>query len=139
MSSSGNRLISSLCYKDAPAAIAWLEKAFGFTPHMVIPGEDGEVMHSQIKTADGKQMLMLYSARNEELYRLQRPPIILGGCNQSLYLVVEDVDAHHARAVKAGAQITMPPTAQDYGGSCYTCTDPEGHVWNFGSYDPWAE
>jgi len=57
MGSSGNRLISSLCYKDAPAAIAWLEKAFGITPHMVIPGEEGEVMHSQIKTADGKQML----------------------------------------------------------------------------------
>lgn len=139
MSSSGNKLISSLCYQDAPAAIAWLEKAFGFQPHMVIPGEEGEVVHSQIKTEDGQQMLMIFTARNEEAFRLQRPPKILGGCNQSLYLVVEDVDAHHARAVAAGATITMPPTAQDYGGSCYTCSDPEGHVWNFGSYDPWAE
>lgn len=139
MSSSGNKLISSLCYQDAPAAIAWLEKAFGFKPHLVVPGEEGEVVHSQIKTEDGSQMIMLYSARNEEAFRLQRPPVVLGGCNQSLYLVVEDVDAHHERALAAGAKITMPPTAQDYGGSCYTCADPEGHVWNFGSYDPWAE
>ena len=139
MSANGNKLISSLCYQDAPAAIAWLEKAFGFTPHMVVPGEEGEVMHAQIKTEDGSQMLMLFSARNEENFRSHRPPAVLGGCNQSLYLVVEDVDAHHARAVAVGAKIIMPPTAQDYGGSCYTCTDPEGHSWNFGSYDPWVE
>ena len=27
----------------------------------------------------------------------------------------------------------------DYGGRGFTCRDPEGHLWNFGSYDPWAE
>jgi len=139
MSALGNRLIPSLCYMDAPAAIAWLQEAFGFTTHLVVPGEAGEIVHAQIKTSDGTQMLMIYSARQEEAYRLQRPPKVLGGCNQCLYLVVQDVAAHHLHAVKAGAKITMPPTAQDYGGSCYTCSDPEGHVWNFGSYDPWAE
>jgi uncharacterized glyoxalase superfamily protein PhnB len=33
----------------------------------------------------------------------------------------------------------MPPEDQDYGGRVYSARDPEGHVWSFGSYDPWAE
>ena len=139
MSSSGNRLIASLCYEDAPAAISWLECAFGFTPHLVVPGEEGKIVHSQLKSPDGHSMVMVFSTRDDEFGRTQRPPSALGGSNQSLYLVVADVDGHHARAVEAGAEIVMPPTAQDYGGSCYTCRDPEGHIWSFGSYDPWQD
>lgn len=131
-----NQLIPSLCYDDAPAAIAWLERAFGFTPHLVVPGEDGKVVHSQLKSADGHSMVMVYSTRDEP--DSCKPPQALGGSNQSLYLVVADVDGHHQHALAAGAKISMPPTAQEYGGSCYTCSDPEGHIWSFGSYDPWA-
>jgi uncharacterized glyoxalase superfamily protein PhnB len=46
---------------------------------------------------------------------------------------------HHDRGKTAGAEIVTPPTDQDYGGRLYTCRDPEGHVRNFASYDPWAE
>ena len=138
MTTTGNGLIPSLCYCDAPTAIAWLEQAFGFTAHLVVPGEDGKILHAQLKSADGASMIMVYSTRNDEASRLQRPPNILGGCNQCLYMVMEDVNAHHLHAVSAGTNILMPPTAQDYGGSCYTCSDLEGHIWTFGSYDPWA-
>jgi uncharacterized glyoxalase superfamily protein PhnB len=51
---------------------------------------------------------------------------------------VEDADKHYARAVAAGAEIVMELRDEDYGGRDYSCRDPEGHVWNFGSYDPWA-
>jgi uncharacterized glyoxalase superfamily protein PhnB len=139
MTSPGNLLIPSLCYQDAPAAITWLEKAFGFNAHLVVPGEEGKIMHSQLKSPDGQSMLMLFSVGDDESTRDHRPPQILGGSNQSLYLVVEDVDGHHARAVAAGAEVIMPPSPQDYGGSCYTCRDPEGHVRSFGSYDPWND
>ncbi|MFT7667931.1 MAG: putative glyoxalase superfamily protein PhnB [Planctomycetota bacterium] len=137
MTSFKNYLISSLCYDDAPAAIAWLEKAFGFSPHLVVPGEEGKVMHSQLKSADGNSMVMVYSTRDEP--GACKPPRTLGGSNQGLYLVVVDVDGHYLLAEAAGAKILMPPTAQEYGGSCYTCTDLEGHIWSFGSYDPWVE
>jgi len=43
-----------------------------------------------------------------------------------------------ARAVAAGAEIVIEIKDEDYGGRDYSCRDPEGHVWNFGSYDPWA-
>lgn len=139
MSENGNRIISSLCYQDATAAIAWLDQAFGFKPHLVVPGEkEGEVLHSQIKAPDGRSMIMLYTIREEGDPFDHRPPFLLGGANQGLYLVVDDVDAHYARAKKAGATTLLPPTKQDYGGSVYTVRDPEGHTWSFGDYDPWA-
>ncbi len=139
MASNQNRLIPSLCYVDAPAAIKWLEQAFGFTPKLVVPGENGAVMHSQLIGPDGESMIMLFSIREESFYKEMRPPQVLGGSNQQIYLVVDDVDAHYARADAAGATTLMPPTAMDYGGSCYAVADPEGHVWNFGDYDPWAD
>lgn len=54
-------------------------------------------------------------------------------------MVVTDADAHHARAKAAGAEIVIDLVTQDYGGRDYTCRDPEGHIWTFGTYDPWAE
>ena len=53
-------------------------------------------------------------------------------------LIVADADAHHARAVAAGARVVYPLKDEDYGGRGYSCLDPEGHLWNFGTYDPWA-
>ena len=54
-------------------------------------------------------------------------------------MIVDDVDAHCARARAAGAEIVMEPADQDYGGRLYSCRDIERHLWNFGSYDPWAD
>jgi uncharacterized glyoxalase superfamily protein PhnB len=137
MSGIGNRLIPSLCYNDAPAAIQWLQQAFGFEARLVVPDESGGVFHAQLVSPDGNSMIMLFSARDVDHYQSIRPPQTLGGSNQGIYFVVKDVNAHYAEAVAAGAETLMPPTPQDYGGSCYTCADPEGHVWNFGDYDPW--
>ena len=39
----------------------------------------------------------------------------------------------------AGARIADPLEDKDYGGRGYSCFDPEGHVWSFGSYDPWQQ
>lgn len=58
--------------------------------------------------------------------------------SMSVYVVVADADAHEATAAAAGAEIVMPSEDQAYGGRLYTCRDPEGHVWSFGTYDPWG-
>lgn len=129
-------LMPALCYADAPAAIAWLERAFGFHAQLVVPGPEGSVMHSELVCGEPPCLIMVYSRRDDPLGRLHRPPRELGGSTQSLYFVVADVDAHHDRAAAAGAEILMPPTDRDHGGRAYTCRDPEGHVWSAGSYDP---
>lgn len=130
------KIIPTMRYHDAPAAIEFLVRAFGFEKHLVVPDEQGGVAHAELKIGD--DMIMLGSARDDEFGRLQKPPRDVGGvCTQSAYVVVSDVDAHHARAVAAGAKVVMPPEHKDYGGSGYACLDPEGHLWNFGSFDPW--
>ena len=131
-------IIPALRYRDAAAAIAWLDAAFGFTRHLVVPGEDGSIAHAQL-ALDGA-MIMLGSVRDDDYGRRVRPPGEVGGVNtQAPYVVVGDADALHERAVAAGAQIVMPLEDADHGGRVFSCLDPEGHLWSFGTYDPWSE
>ena len=131
-------VIPAMRYRDAAAAIDWLCKAFGFEKHLVVPGENGTVAHAQL--AFGNGMIMLGSARADEFGQWVKPPQEVGGAGtQSAYVIVDDADAHHARAKAAGAEIVMEVADQDYGGRLYACRDPEGHLWNFGTYDPWPQ
>ena len=129
-------IIPTLKYEDAAAAIKWLCQAFGFEKHLVVPGEAGVILHAQLTFNGG--MIMLGSARDSSFDQLQKTPRAVGGIGtQSPYIIVDDVDAHCSRASGAGAEIVMEPEDQDHGGRLYSCRDPEGHLWNFGSYDPW--
>lgn len=131
-----SRIIPTLRYQDAASATEWLCKAFGFERHLVVTDDDGRVEHAQL-TLNG-DMIMLGPVRDGPFDKLQKIPGAVGGVGtQSPYIVVDDVDAHYRRAVGAGAEIMMEPEDQDYGGRLYACRDPEGHLWNFGSYDPW--
>ena len=107
-------------YRDANAAIEWLCKAFGFEKHLVVPGENGTVAHAQL--AFGNGMIMLGSAREDEFGQWVKPPRETGGIGtQSVYVIVEDADAHYSRAKAAGAEIVMEVKDQDYGGRLYSC------------------
>jgi uncharacterized glyoxalase superfamily protein PhnB len=131
-------VIPALRYHDAPAAIEFLCTAFGFEKHLVVPGGSGTIAHAQLTYGNG--MVMLGSTRDDEFGRLIKPPRETGGVTtQSAYVIVDDADAHYARAKAAGAEIVMDIMSPDYGGRLYSCRDLEGHVWSFGSYDPWAE
>ncbi len=130
-------IIPAIRYKDAPAAIDWLCTAFGFERHLVVPGPDNIITHAQLSFKTG--MIMLGSAKTGDYDKMLRPPDAADGpVTQTIYVVVENVDGHCAKARAAGATITSEPEDQDYGGRLYTCRDLEGHVWSFGSYDPWG-
>lgn len=131
-------IIPTLRYRDGQAAIQWICTAFGFEKNLVVPDADGAIAHAQLTYGNG--MIMLGSANNNAFSKLVKSPMESGSIgSQSVYIVVADVDAHHAKAVAAGAEIVIPITDEDYGGRVYSCRDPEGHIWNFGSYDPWAK
>ena len=132
MTETGPAIVPCLSYRDAPAAIAWLKEAFGFTENMVVPGPDGTIAHAQLALGNG--MVMVGSERDDELQ--MRIPCDLGGVTQSIYVVVEDADAHYARAVAAGAEIVRELEDTPYGSRDYSARDPEGHLWNFGTYRP---
>jgi uncharacterized glyoxalase superfamily protein PhnB len=131
-------IIPGLRYKDAPAALDWLEHAFGFKRSFVVEGENNIIEHAQVTFGNG--MIMLGSADKDQQYdQLVRMPEELGAESQAPYVIVEDADAHYAHAKQAGARIVMEIHSPDYGGRAYSAYDPEGHLWNFGTYDPWAE
>jgi uncharacterized glyoxalase superfamily protein PhnB len=62
-----------------------------------------------------------------------------GGVTQSLYLTTENPEALYERAKASGADIVTDIKESSYGGHAFTCRDREGHLWSFGSYDPWQE
>ena len=130
-------VIPVLKYDDAKKAVKWLCEAFGFKEHAVHAGEDGTVAHAEL-TFDGG-MIMLGSSGSTEFDKIVKTPKNFGGAGtQSIYVVVQDADAHYARAKKAGARILIDLETKPWGGRDYTCADLEGHVWSFGTYNPWA-
>ena len=115
----------SLTYRDARAAIDFLEEAFGFEPGLRV--EDGDqIVHAELWVGDS--CVMLGPERHDGVGRAP-------GSGWT-YVVVEDADAHHARAKAAGAEIVMELFDTDYGSRDYAARDPEGNWWNFGTYRP---
>lgn len=134
-------IIPAIRYADAVAAIDFLCQAFGFERHAVYIDEaDPRLVHHAQLTLDGG-MVMLGSAQEGETQRRYgwKTPAAAGGITMSLYAYVDDPDAHCRRARAAGAEIiTEPHDNEGYPGRGYSARDSEGHVWSFGSYDPWA-
>ena len=124
-------VIPTLHYHDALAAIDWLERAFGFERHAVYE-EGGVVQHSELRFGSG--MVMLGSARENE--HGTKTPREAGAPTGGLYVIVEDPDAHHERAVAAGAEVIRGLQNEEYGSRGYSARDPEGYVWHFGTYRP---
>ena len=134
-------IVPALRYEDAPGAIAFLCDAFGFERHVVYAdeGDPSLIHHAQLRL--GQSLIMLSSARPGEVTDTYgwKTPREAGGVTTSLCVVVDDPDAHHARALSHHANIIKPPyDNQGYPGRAYDVRDPGGNVWNFGSYDPWA-
>ena len=135
-------VVPCLCYEDAPAAIDFLCDAFGFERHAVHLDEENPaiVRHAQLRLGDS--LVMLSSMLGKERAALFRWKTAreAGGITASLYCVIDDPDAHHARAVARGAEIVLPPHDNEgYPGRSYNVRDPEGNDWDFGTYDPWAK
>jgi uncharacterized glyoxalase superfamily protein PhnB len=132
-------VIPCIRYRDAPRAVEWLCQVFGFTPHLIVPGENDTILHGQLTLGNGMLMLGSLSNTNEYSKLIVPPDQIEGAQTQTVYLVVEDADVVYARVKAAEATILIDIVDEEYGGRGFTCRDPEGHVWSIGTYDPWQE
>ena len=131
-------VIPCLRYRDVLAAIEWLCKNFGFEKRLVMPTDDGTIAHAQLSFGNGMIMLGPVLEVETEFGRLIKQPDEIGGAEtQSAYVIVSDADAVYTRAKDAGTEIVIDIRDEDYGGRGFSCRDLEGHLWSFGTYDPW--
>jgi uncharacterized glyoxalase superfamily protein PhnB len=117
----------TLLYDDPNAAIEFLCEAFGAERHAV-HAEDGLIRHAELRLGNG--IVMLGPSRPDSPASSR--------CASSVYVVVSDPDAHHARAKAAGAEIVREPNDTDYGSRDYAARDLEQNVWYFGTYQPFS-
>jgi uncharacterized glyoxalase superfamily protein PhnB len=118
-----------ISYTDAPAAIEFLQKAFGFDAALVVPGEaDGVVVHAELRLPGGGGIMLGSAGAGEEPFA----SVPTGAAN--IYVVVDEPDALHDRAVIHGAEIVRGLRDEDYGSRGFTARDPEGNLWSFGTY-----
>lgn len=121
----------SLTYDDAPAAIDWLCRVFGFTRRLVVPGAEGRIEHSELSL--GSAVIMVSSPK-PDMERVG--PGSLTASSHALSLHIDDPDTHYRKAKTEGAEILRDLTDEEYGSRGYMAKDPEGHMWYFGTYRP---
>ncbi len=115
-----------LSYRDAPAAIEWLGRAFAFEKQVAYPGPDGTIVHAELRRAAGViGVSSVAPAADANPWTSVR---------QGVYVTVDDVDAHCKRALSAGAKIAIQPYDTHYGSREYSAWDLEGYLWGFGTY-----
>lgn len=130
------RISGCAVYRDAPAAIDWLCRAFGFELRLRVEGEGGRIEHCELAYGDGLLMVAQEDSQAARVWkRALRSPQSLGGLTtQTLMIFVDDAEAHCAQARAAGAEIVEELAEHDYGEAfwcdrSYGARDPEGHVW----------
>jgi PhnB protein len=118
-----------LVVKNAPAAIAFYKSGFEAVEIGRLSMPDGRVAHATLKV--GGAFLMLC----DEFDHLPcRSPDTLGGSTVVLHIYVDDVDTAIARAVAAGAAVTMPPADTMWGDRVANIRDPFGHLWSVATH-----
>jgi len=117
-------IIPYIFYRDVPAALDWLSRAFGFKEIMRVGTPSGG-MHGEMEL-DGQKIMMGQGHRDWGMVNAREA----GVATQGVFVYIADVDAHYERARAAGAEIEKPLANLDYGRS-YTARDPDGHPWFF--------
>ena len=114
-------------YRNAPGAMAWLARAFGFEKQGEFTNADGTIAHAELRLGAG--VIGISSDGPPS------PTNPWSAVRQGVYVWVRDVDAHHDRARHAGAEIVRSVANTDYGSREYSARDLDGRLWGFGTYD----
>ena len=129
-----------MMYRKAPEAIDWLCRVFGLQKHAVYPGPNNTIQHAELTLNGGMVMLGSLSDDNEYRRRFVKHPDEIGGAEtRNVSLLVDDADLVYQRAKAVGAEILFDIEDKNYGGRGFTCRDPEGYIWNVGTYNAWTQ
>src|SRR5262245_23310526 len=128
-------LVATLRYRDVAGALEWLGSAFGFETEHVVKDQDGSIRYAML--AHGSDTIMLLAADDlNAATGINGSGADSGPSLQSCYCIIDDADAHYQNAKSWGAVIVEEFGDYEFIGAGYSCKDPEGHVWNFGTRNP---
>lgn len=120
-------------YRDATAALRWLEKAFDFETTMEVPDDKGGIMHAELRC--GGAAITLFT----DEYGYDRPARKGDTVGHGLYIVFDsqaEVDDVYTKAMAAGAESVWTPELSEWGNYRCRVADPEGYEWTFGTHRP---
>ena len=116
-----------LAYRDERAALDYLTRVFGLVEIREARMESEDSFLAWLRLDRG---LVMIGRANADVHRIISP-LDLGATTAMMNVDVHDIDAHYARAVAEGADITMELEDAFYGSRRYEATDLEGHRWHF--------
>ncbi len=119
-----SQVIPYLYYADVPKAVDWLVRAFGFEKITVIPTGNG-LHHGEVRYGAGAVMIGTAADQFDS-----KSPQQARAHTSGVFVYLDDVDGHCARAKAAGVEIVHDLSDQNYGRT-YWARDPEGHDWFF--------
>ena len=117
-------IIPYIFYRNVPAGLEWLARAFGFKEEMRTGTPSGG-MHGEM-SFDGQRIMMGQGATDWGMVSPREATMATMG----VFIYLDDVDGHYARARAAGAEIVEAPHDKPYGRT-YTARDLDGHPWFF--------
>jgi PhnB protein len=118
-----------LTVRDAGAAVAFYQRAFGAELTMKLTMPDGKYAHAEVKIGECHIMM---AEENPEWGN--QSPQLLGGSPVSFMIYVPDADAAFKRALEAGCTQVRPVEDQFYGDRTGTVKDPFGFQWSLGTH-----
>ena len=124
-------ILSVVRYSDPGFAAEWLCRAFGFAVHRSTDRLEGGLAYVVLRCGD--DLVLIASSGDDDL--IVEPGEVSKRSTQAYFIPPEEIDAHCATAVQAGAAIEISPRDKD-GGRYYVCRDPGGHLWVFGQPPP---
>jgi uncharacterized glyoxalase superfamily protein PhnB len=122
-------LTPHLVCRGAAAAIDFYGRAFGAIEQFRLPGPDGRLVHACVLIGDSQLFLVDEMPEHGAL-----GPRALKGSPVTIHLQVQDADATFARAVQAGATVSMPLADMFWGDRYGRVTDPFGHSWSIATH-----
>ena len=124
-----NCITPYLAVRNAKAAIAFYQKAFGAKEigRLIMPGDN--VGHAELQIGDSHIML------SEEMPEWgNKSPATLGATTVAMVLYVANADTTFQQALDAGATAVSPVKDEFYGDRSGVVLDPFGHKWHINTH-----
>jgi PhnB protein len=126
VSEPGANIQPELWVNDAPAAVAFNERALGAIVEHRVVGPEASDLIAQLSVAGARFWV---SNASEDLSRFS--PDVIGGATARMLLVVADPESLLSAAVAAGATQSSP-VGDEHGWRLGRFEDPFGHEWEVG-------